>query len=189
MKLSLRPTNSGGFTIVETLIVLAIAGLILLIVFQAIPTLQRNSRNNQRKQDATILLQAVSRYELNDSGSMPSSCYGGGLNSCVNIPIIKDAIDKMTYYADNGSEGGIGIFPQIPTTTYVSAGYNNLGNPTDPTYAQEQDLEIQVLNYQRCQEGLSGGDVSNNQGAGFNDVVVIYNLENGNGYTTQCQQL
>jgi len=43
--------RTEGFTIIEVLIVLAIAGLILLIVFIAVPALQRNARNTQRKND------------------------------------------------------------------------------------------------------------------------------------------
>jgi prepilin-type N-terminal cleavage/methylation domain-containing protein len=34
-----------GFTIIEVMIVLAIAGLILLIVFLAVPALEREARN------------------------------------------------------------------------------------------------------------------------------------------------
>ena len=36
--------KESGFTIVEVMIVLAIAGLILAIVFIAVPALQRNAR-------------------------------------------------------------------------------------------------------------------------------------------------
>ena len=46
-----KTKDQKGFTIIEVLIVLAIAGLILLIVFLAVPALQRNSRNTQRKTD------------------------------------------------------------------------------------------------------------------------------------------
>ncbi|MDQ3065292.1 MAG: prepilin-type N-terminal cleavage/methylation domain-containing protein, partial [bacterium] len=40
--LSRIKNNNKGFTIIEVLIVLAIAGLIMLIVFLAVPALQRN---------------------------------------------------------------------------------------------------------------------------------------------------
>jgi prepilin-type N-terminal cleavage/methylation domain-containing protein len=42
--------RSRGFTIIEVMIVLAIAGTILLIVFLAIPALQRSERNHNRKE-------------------------------------------------------------------------------------------------------------------------------------------
>jgi prepilin-type N-terminal cleavage/methylation domain-containing protein len=40
--------KADGFTIIEVMIVLAIAGLIMLVVFLAVPSLQRNSRNEPR---------------------------------------------------------------------------------------------------------------------------------------------
>ena len=60
-----------GFTIIEVLIVLAIAGLILLIVFLAVPALQRNSRNTQAKSAAASVLAVVNEYTANNNGSMP----------------------------------------------------------------------------------------------------------------------
>lgn len=65
--------NNKGFTIIEVLIVLAIAGLILLVVFLAVPALQRNSRNTQRKNDVSQMLGAVSEYVSNNAGSLPAT--------------------------------------------------------------------------------------------------------------------
>ena len=69
-----RRTNSDkrGFTIIEVLIVLAIAGLILLIVFLAVPALQRNSRNNARKNDVARVGAAVNDYAANHDGTLPN---------------------------------------------------------------------------------------------------------------------
>src|SRR5256885_124137 len=60
-----------GFTIIEVLIVLAIAGLILLIVFLAVPALQRNSRNTQYRSDASKLLGAAQELINNKGGTLP----------------------------------------------------------------------------------------------------------------------
>ncbi|WP_366535663.1 type II secretion system protein, partial [Streptococcus pneumoniae] len=68
----LTKTNKG-FTIIEVMIVLAIAGLILLIVFLAVPALQRNSRNTQRKQDSAAALAAINEYANNNNGTLPST--------------------------------------------------------------------------------------------------------------------
>src|SRR6185312_10100054 len=62
-----------GFTIIEVMIVLAIAGLIMLIVFLAVPALQRNSRNTQRKSEASALASAYSEYENNHGGKAPAA--------------------------------------------------------------------------------------------------------------------
>lgn len=65
--------RESGFTIIEVLIVLAIAGLIMLVVFLAVPALQRNSRNTQRKSDVQAILGAVSEFAGNNNGRIPTS--------------------------------------------------------------------------------------------------------------------
>lgn len=64
--------KTEGFTIIEVLIVLAIAGLIMLIVFLAVPALQRNSRNTQRKNDVSALLGAVQEAANASNGVLTS---------------------------------------------------------------------------------------------------------------------
>jgi prepilin-type N-terminal cleavage/methylation domain-containing protein len=65
----LKNTKSNkGFTIIEVLIVLAIAGLIMLIVFLAVPALQRNQRNTSRKNDSSRVATAASNYVTNSNG-------------------------------------------------------------------------------------------------------------------------
>ena len=61
-----------GFTIIEVVLVLAIAGLIFLVVFQALPRLQASRRDNQRKRHTEFILAAALDYESN-TGELPSS--------------------------------------------------------------------------------------------------------------------
>ena len=64
--------SDQGFTIIEVMIVLAIAGLILLIVFLAVPALQRNARNTTLKSDASAVAAGITEYVSNNSGAMPT---------------------------------------------------------------------------------------------------------------------
>ena len=73
IKQTISNKRQEGFTIIEVLIVLAIAGLIVLIVFLAVPALQRNSRNTQRKNDVSAALGAISEYVSNNSGRLPAT--------------------------------------------------------------------------------------------------------------------
>lgn len=70
MRTNLQKRNEG-FTIIEVMIVLAIAGLIMLIVFLAVPALQRNSRNTQRKNDVANIAAAVNEWSQNNKGALP----------------------------------------------------------------------------------------------------------------------
>jgi len=61
-----------GFTIIEVVLVLAIAALIFLMVFIALPALQRNQRDTQRKNDLGRLQTAVTNYAGSHSGNLPT---------------------------------------------------------------------------------------------------------------------
>lgn len=69
-------SKKSGFTIIEVVLVLAIAGLIFLIVFLAVPALQRSQRDTQRKQDLSRLVAAVQSYQSNNRGAIPVSATG-----------------------------------------------------------------------------------------------------------------
>lgn len=62
-----------GFTIIEVALVLAIGALIFLVVFLAVPALQRNQRNDARKRDISNVVEAVTDYNSNNPGkALPS---------------------------------------------------------------------------------------------------------------------
>src|SRR3989344_5141572 len=73
MKNYIPKKHPKGFTIIEVLIVLAVAGLVMLIVFLAVPALQRNSRNTQIRSDAASVLAGVSEFITNNNGSLPTT--------------------------------------------------------------------------------------------------------------------
>lgn len=65
-----------GFTIIEVSLVLAIAGLIFLMTFVALPALQRSSRDTQRKEAITLLVDAIKKYQSNNRGALPETTTG-----------------------------------------------------------------------------------------------------------------
>ena len=60
-----------GFTIIEVVLVLAIAGLIFVMVFVALPALQRTQRNTQRRDDVARFMTAFQKYQTNNRGKIP----------------------------------------------------------------------------------------------------------------------
>lgn len=67
-----------GFTIIEVVLVLAIAGLIFLAVFLALPALQRNQRDTQRKNDMSRFKAAYHQYRANNKGQLIRGVYNYG---------------------------------------------------------------------------------------------------------------
>ena len=73
LKEKIQNTKSQkGFTIIEVVLVLAIAGLIFLMVFIALPALQRNQRDTQRKNDMGRLSTAIVNYTNSNRGKLPA---------------------------------------------------------------------------------------------------------------------
>ena len=66
-----------GFTIIEVVLVLAIAGLIFLMVFVALPALQRSQRDTQRRDDMARVATAITQYQTNNDGNLPTSAASG----------------------------------------------------------------------------------------------------------------
>jgi prepilin-type N-terminal cleavage/methylation domain-containing protein len=69
----IKKSRNDGFTIIEVMIVLAIAALILLIVLLAVPALQRNSRNTTIKNDASSVAGGINTSESDNNGTTPTS--------------------------------------------------------------------------------------------------------------------
>lgn len=64
--------SKSGFTIIEVVLVLAIAGLIFLMVFIALPALQRSQRDTQRRDDMARLATALTNWQTNHNNSLPT---------------------------------------------------------------------------------------------------------------------
>ena len=58
-----------GFTIIEVVLVLAIAGLIFLMVFVALPALQRSQRDTARRNDLARVDTSLVQYQTNNQGT------------------------------------------------------------------------------------------------------------------------
>lgn len=84
--------QTEGFTIIEVLIVLAIAGLIMLIVFLAVPALQRNSRNTSRRSEAGRFAAAANEFVSNNNGTLPVAGDAATLQA---------AVGSTQYYTTN----------------------------------------------------------------------------------------
>lgn len=77
-----------GFTLIEVVLVLAIAGLILVIVFLAVQGAQRGRRDTERKNAAARLVAAAEQVASNNAGTLPATCaaigtaWNGGGYTC-----------------------------------------------------------------------------------------------------------
>ena len=71
--MNIKPNSKAGFSIIEVVLVLAIAGLIFLMVFIALPAVQRNQRDIQRRNDAGSFISQITSYSTNNNGKVPAT--------------------------------------------------------------------------------------------------------------------
>lgn len=117
-------THKKGFTIIEVVLVLAIAGLIFLMVFVALPALRASQRDGARKNDVGSVSSAVNSYSSNTRGTLPtSSSQLGSFNATTG---------KWDGYlnAVSGSTTGVNLVgsDKLPVTTGGSDGVITIYN-------------------------------------------------------------
>lgn len=149
------PKELGGFTIIEVILVLAIAGLIFLMVFIALPTLNRSQRDSKRQRDMGTVANAITKYQQNNNGKLPTA------------PSKVDATESEA-------------LPECSTTSTSSAksaqcfirNYLNAVNATENEFQDPSGwyygIDFQIL---------SNGDAD--MGAGEFDEHIIYVYEHG----------
>jgi prepilin-type N-terminal cleavage/methylation domain-containing protein len=159
-KLSKR---NQGFTIIEVLIVLAIAGLIMVMVFIAVPNLQRNQRNTGRRQDASRVLTAVDNFVTNANGTMPS------INTTNENSILTDG-GPYTQYSLTAGAG---------TETNLTVNKLIILNGTQ-TLTATNGQAIAVVTNAQCNNSVLGSTTSFGR-----KVAVVYTLEPASGSAWQ----
>jgi prepilin-type N-terminal cleavage/methylation domain-containing protein len=144
MKNIYKQKRQQGFTIIEVLIVLAIAALILLIVFLAVPALQRNSRNNSRNNDAARLAALVNDYVANHAGTLPTTI--GNTSGNLDLTNEQWAIMDPPVTANIQAVGST-TFPGDNHTLFINRGVscnqatNTMGNGSTRQFAVSFHIE------------------------------------------------
>lgn len=78
-----------GFTIIEVVLVLAIAALIFLMIFVALPALQAGQRDTARKNDASIVSSAVTKY---------TAAYRSAVKATTSEADLQKYVDNLDQY-------------------------------------------------------------------------------------------
>lgn len=153
--------NREGFTIIEVVLVLAIAALIFLMVFIALPALQRNQRDTARKTVLGKVASAVTSYQSNHRGTQPAS--GSTLNGYLDGTV-------------SGSD------TKIESDEYtVKVNPRGTGALADGGTGSASTTIVQVVTAAKCN---SANQIA--QGTSRAAAVIIQ-LENGNDYI--CQEV
>ena len=121
-----RYRTESGFTIIEILITMSIAGLIMVVVFIAIPQLQRNARNEARKRDTARLIAAVHECIANNRGKF---------RNCHDAKSIHFDIKEFAQYTEFGvlKQTALSPSPAYQLSAQTPSGYNPSVDHVNPT--------------------------------------------------------
>lgn len=148
--------NKKGFTIIEVVLVLAIAALIFLMVFIALPALQRNQRDTARKTVLGKVASSMTSYQSNNRGANPS-----------NVNLLSGYVDDTNPAAD-----------KVEVDNEYSVLFNTPA-PTTPGYGSAATDVVQIFGNAKC-----GSDDKAVPGT-KRQAAVIIQLENGDDFICQ----
>ena len=166
--------NKKGFTIIEVVLVLAIAGLIFLMVFIALPALQRSQRNTQREDDLARVITAVNSFQSNNSGKVPFSSTATAASLATFVSRYIDETCELKNNAIECSDSSNEFRdPQGDFYSIVSVGEAAEGdNDVSSSIANEKTF----YGYYNASCGDEGRV---KRGTGARDVAVFMKLEGG----------
>lgn len=151
---SITKRNNRGFTIIEVVLVLAIAGLIFLMVLIVVPAMNRNSRDTARKNDVSLVSQAVTNYT------------GANRNAWPTAGRLEEYVDKLS---GNSDASRIFVIDPKPSGDYTISDLN------DPT----KENGFYVVTEAKC--GESGKSEQKVLSASKRQFIVVNLLEAGGG--------
>ena len=187
------PTNSKkGFTIIEVVLVLAIAGLIFLMVFVALPTLQTSQRDTQRKNDISTIASQLVSYVSNNNKLPTAGSIEVGLKNGSTVPTAAGTAASMQAFAYNYllSAGSNKNFVD-PTMGYYKI--TSVAAPTaNGAVAMHTDLQASrtlgsiVVQYgASCNTGaLEDKAFTKNANDGARSFAIAIRMESGSIYCT-----
>jgi len=164
--------KNKGFTIIEVMIVLAIAALILLVVFLAVPALQRSQRNNARKTDSSRVAAAVVEFTSNNSGNLPTTTA-----DCTTV------VTSVGTLAQYSFANPCTVAPSATMPASVTTGNLYIVNAGVTAAAPASQNGVMIL-----VDGAvcNGATAVQTAGATAKNAALLYSIESGNTFTWAC---
>ena len=196
--------NKRGFTIIEVVLVLAIAGLIFLMVFIALPALQRSQRNTQRRDDYSMLVTSINSYMASNNGRLSNIFKSGASTVDPRVLVAARWINESgkdpngnpyglyayswnTYESANATPGAV----LTKTVSYCDidgkvdqTACTNAGGTWETTTTDASGSEVFVITQANCNGTDTNGDPAPSKDTAARSFAVYGYLEGG-GYFCQ----
>lgn len=179
-----KQKQKQGFTIIEVVLVLAIAGLIFLMVFIAIPALQRSRRDRERKNDVAEIAAAMQSYRRHNNGRLPGTiknganrgraCFMQSGSGCNTLTELNDFLSRYTTDYVDPSTG--------KPYKFVGAGIS--GSSCGEQVNKMDNGGNLFRSYSHsglviCYETVCGESGTYQKNPGLNSAAIFYHIESG----------
>lgn len=175
--------TSRGFTIIEVMIVLAIAGLIYLIVSKGAQTLQLNQRNVARKKDEQKTVAQVLDFYALHTKKLPGQTGRIAPTDCIEL---LNSIGKMGQFNFANCVAGdqTATIPTVPVTGhfYIATAQGSIGYL--PAYSTPTDNVMMLADNVTC-NGASGLFAA----TANRSAALVYSIEVGDNFTWFCEPI
>ena len=189
--------SKRGFTIIEVVLVLAIAGLIFLMVFVALPALQRSQRDTARRNDIARVDTSLTQYQTNHQNSpttLPTGTHtwtptaDEQKNGTITCPNTNEACKFVRDYMNSGTSGAEGKAKtnefKDPDGTFYSLQIDEQGAETfeysNDGKPYEMDHVVYIRTGAKCDDDKAIADTARH-------YAVLYRLEGSGVYCIDDQ--
>ena len=187
---------TSGFTIIEVVLVLAIAGLIFLMVFVALPALQRSQRDTARRNDMSRVDTSLIQYQTNNqdtgNGDLPgpssdtdaavtwtgAETFTGTDPETGSAIACNEACKFVQRYMNSGTDSTTNTFKD-PDGTYYSV---SIGHGAWDDAPAAMDYTIYIRTNAQCQ-----GEKAVSTGTAKRHFAILYRLEGAGVYCIDDQ--
>ena len=175
--------DKKGFTIIEVVLVLAIAGLIFLMVFVALPALQRSQRDTARRNDLARVDTSLVQYQTNNQGTgngnlPPDSATWGPDIETFDSTCKTSACKFIRNYMNSGTSDNVTTNTfEDPDGTFYGM---NIGSGAFAYNKTEMDHVIYIRTGAKCHGEEAVADTARH-------FAVIYRLEGAGTYCIDDQ--
>ena len=188
-----KKDSQRGFTIIEVLIVLAIAGIIMLIVFLAVPALQRNSRNTARNSDSAAAAGILQEAITNNNGKAPAGASTGAISTSSTLAVIPTVLQNQAYSVMDTMDytvitaGAAALPPSVDAKTLVVRNGLKCNNSGATAYIATSGASPRAVT---AANPPTATNIATQLGAGFRNYVIIYAVEStGANITPRCLEV
>ena len=200
--MSTQLKTKKGFTIIEVVLVLAIAGLIFMMVFLALPALQRAQKDTQRRDDLARFASQITQYQTNNRGRVPNTAMTKGLWITASDHADDSAAKAVTSAINSTNKGSSANAKNGEWSTFLTnymwAANDDFTDPGGTPYAVEDHGKITVTTsvadkfsngamdfvihvYHGAVCGVTEGTVEPSTSGSTRKLAFIYKLE-GSGF-------